>query len=95
MNDQLDVKKANELDAADELTAGLIGVRLEGGDFSDDEQEDGQEGGGSGLRGGAPPPCAQLSGHFSHLESAEIESDNAYALFHRQKAKMAMIAAHA
>ena len=49
----------------------------------------------SGLGGGAPPPYAQLSGHFGHLERAAIESDNDDALFHLQKAKMAIFAAHA
>ena len=42
-----------------------------------------------------PPAYATLSAHFGHLERAADESGNGDAVFHLQKAKMAMIAVHA
>lgn len=50
----------------------------------------GMEGGG-----GAPPAYAQLSTHLVPLERSAEESGNRDAVFYLQKARMAMIAAHA
>ena len=44
---------------------------------------------------GTPPAYAELSSHFGVLEKAVEESGNGDAAFYLQRAKMAMIAAHA
>lgn len=75
----------------EEMTAQLKGAVVE--DSSDDEESGDDE---PAVRGGvAPPPYAELSSHFGALETAAEGSGNHEAAFHLQKAKMAMIAAHA
>ncbi|CAB1108555.1 unnamed protein product [Ectocarpus sp. CCAP 1310/34] len=56
---------------------------------------DGGGGENTGRERRAPPAYSELSPHFGVLESAADESGNGDAAFHLQKAKMAMIAAHA
>ncbi|CAB1106964.1 unnamed protein product [Ectocarpus sp. CCAP 1310/34] len=56
---------------------------------------DGGGGENTGRERRGPPAYSGLSPHFGVLESAADESGNGDAAFHLQKAKMAMIAAHA
>ena len=59
---------------------------------SDDEKEEGED--DSGGRA-VPPPYAELSSHFCALESVAEKCGMKKADHHLQKAKMAMIDAHA
>lgn len=91
--DQEDVVEALRLDALDEMTEHLNGTYTKEVGVSDDEGgSDGESSGGGGIE---PPPYSQLSQHFGPLERAAGESGNSEAAFHLQKAKMAMIKAHA
>ena len=59
---------------------------------SDDEKEEGED--DSGGRA-VPPPYAELLSHFRALESVAEKCGMKEAAHHLQKAKMAMIHAHA
>lgn len=72
----------------DEMTRLLESARL-GEESSDDKA------GGEPTAHAAPPPYAALSSHSVAPEAAAEGSGNHDADFHPQKAKMAMIAAHA
>lgn len=95
IEDDDEVVEALRLDAADDMTALLAGARISSGYDEDDETEDGGGGENTGRERRAPPAYGELSAHFGVLESAADESGNGDAAFHLQKAKMAMIAAHA
>ena len=94
MEDQEYVVKAVRLDAVDEITEQLNGTYVEEGGVSDDEKQE-SNGESTGCGGIAPPPYAQLSRYFGPLERAAEESGNRGANFYLQKAKMAMLKAHA
>lgn len=94
LEDQEYVVEALRLDAVDEMAEHLNGTYEEDVGGPDDEEggSDGESTGGGGIE---PPPYSQLSQYFGPLERAAGESGNREAAFLLQKAKMAMIEAHA
>ena len=65
-----------------------------GVDSADDEKEDGGNE-RTGCGGTVPPPYAENSSSFGLLERAAEEGGNDNAAFHLQKARKALIEAHA
>ena len=94
LEDQENVADAVHLDAVDEMTEQLNGTYVEEGGVSDDEKEE-SDGESTGCGGIAPPLYAQLPQYFGPLDRAAEESGNLEAAFYLQKAKIAMIKAHA
>lgn len=92
--DQEEVLEAFRQDAMDDMTEHLNGTFIADADASDDEEEESQGDGGGGA-GIEPPPYSELSQPFGSLERAARLSGNRDAAFHLQRAKMAMIKAHA
>ena len=70
------------------------GIYVKEWGVSDDEKEE-SHGESTGWGGIAPPPYTQLSQYFGPLERAAEEFANREAAFYLQKAKLAMIKAHA
>lgn len=88
-----DISEAMRSDVAEDLTDALAGKLLDV-DLSDSEQEnevDGRTGAGSAE----PPPYSELAKYFGPLESNAAGCGMAEASHFLQKAKMAMIEAHA
>lgn len=95
LEDQDDIVEAIRADAEEDMVALLAGMALNGGGSDEDEEEDDNDDQGTGRGVGPPPAYSGLSSHFGVLEKAAADSGNGDAVFHLQRAKMAMIAAHA
>ena len=70
-------------------------MALAGREVGKKEKEDSSDDEGTERRVGAPPAYAELSSHFGVLEKTAEDSRNEDSAFHLQRAKIAMIAAHA
>ena len=94
VEDREDVVEAVGLDGVEEMMKYLneaCDKEVEK-NVSDDEKEEGEDDSG---RRAVPPPFAELSSHFRALESVAEKCGMKEAARHLQKAKIAMIHAHA
>ena len=70
-------------------------MALAGREVGKKEKQDSSDDEGTERGVGEPPAYAELSSYFGVLEKAAEDSRNGDAAFHLQRAKIAMIAAHA
>lgn len=98
IEDQKDVIEAQQTDQADDMTAALKGLSVEGWESSDSEEEEEEEDDEGGNIGGGraePPPYTELSQHFASLENYAAGCGLDEASFLLKRARMLMIEAHA